>query len=832
MKTKINWWYYMSILFIVLLLIGTLHSIPVHAQSEQKTVRVAYPIQEGITDLDNKGNYTGYTYEYLEEIAQYTGWNYEFIQVEGTVDEQIIKLMEMLQNGEVDIMGAMLYSEQLDETYDFSSYSYGTVETVLQVLTGKEQSLVIDSSREQTMRIAVRSLNGNQINDLKEFCQMNLIDPILILYGSEEETVQALQNGEVDAMLTTSMYFNQSMRTIARFSPKQFYFASSEGKNDILTELNEAMLNLHQIDPYFQSTLYDKYFAPKIYNLSLNTNEKGYIDKIKNLNVGVLTNLPPFQYKDNGDLSGISLEVLNYIAEKTGLTFTYIEADSQQSLYQMLEDGSIDIIANMPYDYATAAKQNISMTRPYVNSQHILLLNSSITNNNLNEKTLASLTDNEFFQDLDVNKKNYDTIEECIEAVENGDADYTYVDMYIAQYFINLPEFDNLKMVPQNNASSLTCFGISASANRTLYNIINKVIVSIPEEELQSIININSLQKEAFSIDVFIKKNPLQSIGILLTGFLILVSLLLYILYQRNKAAKASALELQRHMRLYAVTKDIIFEYDYQKLELMLSIPENKTDEKQIQHYSFHDPINTVEEMKSKETILNILNKKENGIFEVELFTSDQKWHWYNIVLEVILGEDHEPVYALGRLNQIDAQRKERNELIDKANKDSLTQLYNSESSKSQIQDMLADAKLKTGALMILDIDNFKSINDTCGHLTGDDMLRQVSKFLSNHFRNHDIIGRPGGDEFLIYMPYINSKDDLKRKCQLICEGIHDIKLPTQASLTMSVGAVLSNGNHTYEELYEAADKALYQAKDSGRNQYHIVDIEETGNDQ
>lgn len=71
-----------------------------------RVVRVAYPVQAGLTDFDEYGNYTGYTYEYLEEVAQYTGWEYEFVEVPGEIDESLSALLEMLQNGEVDLMGA------------------------------------------------------------------------------------------------------------------------------------------------------------------------------------------------------------------------------------------------------------------------------------------------------------------------------------------------------------------------------------------------------------------------------------------------------------------------------------------------------------------------------------------------------------------------------------------------------------------------------------------------------------------------------------------------------------------------------------------------------
>ncbi len=83
--------------------------------NDNRTIRIAYPIQKGLTEIDEQGNYYGYTYEYLLEIAQYTGWNYEFVQVPGDINESITKLMKMLENGEIDIMGGTLYNESLQK---------------------------------------------------------------------------------------------------------------------------------------------------------------------------------------------------------------------------------------------------------------------------------------------------------------------------------------------------------------------------------------------------------------------------------------------------------------------------------------------------------------------------------------------------------------------------------------------------------------------------------------------------------------------------------------------------------------------------------------------
>ena len=67
-------------------------------ESQERVIRVAYPIQAGLTALDSQGDHYGYTYEYLEAIAQYTGWNYEFVQIPGDIDESLSIMLEMLKN--------------------------------------------------------------------------------------------------------------------------------------------------------------------------------------------------------------------------------------------------------------------------------------------------------------------------------------------------------------------------------------------------------------------------------------------------------------------------------------------------------------------------------------------------------------------------------------------------------------------------------------------------------------------------------------------------------------------------------------------------------------
>ena len=127
-------------------------------------------------------------------------------------------------------------------------------------------------------------------------------------------------------------------------------------------------------------------------------------------------------------------------------------------------------------------------------------------------------------------------------------------------------------------------------------------------------------------------------------------------------------------------------------------------------------------------------------------------------------------------------------------------------------------------ALMILDLDNFKSINDTLGHYAGDQLLREIGNFLPDLFRPSDIIGRFGGDEFVILINGSITPVIFEKKCQLIQQKLYSINLPgLKTGITCSIGGAISQAETvTYDDLFIKADNALYTAKKMGKNCFHL----------
>lgn len=806
-------------------------SLPAAAAGQEgRVVRVAYPIQAGLTGFDEYGNYSGYTYEYLEEIAQYTGWDYEFVQAPGTVDESLIALMEMLREGEIDLMGAMLYTEETGEQFDYASHNYGVVETVLQV-PYDVQEVVINSQVQQTVRVAVASEGGRMQRELEDYCAMNLITPEYVLCGDIDEQLEAVREGRADVLLNTSLNYLEGVRVIARFAPKPFYFLTTKGKNaEMMEELNSAIMNVEQTDPTFSNRLYEKYFTASGANLRLTDEEAAYVGTAGTLRVGVLTEQPPLQYanEQTRELDGIAVDLLGLISEKTGLAFEMVPVESPEELYRLAEQGEIDLAAGVPYDYDLARERHLSMTRPYISSQYLLMMKEENSEETIKGKRLALTTTSPYRGETIGQVVRYAKLADCIRAVESGEADYTYVDAYMAQYFINQPQFRDLKLIPQTYEPQRLCYGVVKPAPQALLSILNKAVLTLPSAEIQGIINQNTLQKQPFSLRAVLTANPMESVAAIVVVSLAVIAALLLSLRRRARASREAALELKKHFRVYALVNEYFFEYSYRSRTMFVSDPSKDGGEPDLLRFDYSVRPGSAREARRREAFLKVVRSREDGIHELHIECIDGVSHWLRIALETVY-DGAEPAYALGRINVIDEERQEKDQLMERAQLDSLTHVYNSEACRTRVRESLSRMREgELGALLLIDIDYFKQINDTYGHMRGDEVLGQMAGLLRSSFRADDVVGRPGGDEFLVYLTRIKNREFLFDKCAALCSGARGLPLAEGGRITISVGAALSHPGDSYAALYKTADEALYRAKNEGRDRFHIAEREGT----
>ena len=165
-----------------------------------------------------------------------------------------------------------------------------------------------------------------------------------------------------------------------------------------------------------------------------------------------------------------------------------------------------------------------------------------------------------------------------------------------------------------------------------------------------------------------------------------------------------------------------------------------------------------------------------------------------------------------------------RQNLIEKSRTDALTGIYNRAGGNHAITSILKSNLYKSGAFIMMDLDNFKRVNDVLGHQMGDEVLVTTAAILKSSVRDTDVVARLGGDEFMLYLPFEGSADFLEKKLEDIRIKMHrDIK-GTAGSVTISssIGVTFYSKGKTFDSLYKEADEALYKSKENGKNQITI----------
>ncbi len=189
--------------------------------------------------------------------------------------------------------------------------------------------------------------------------------------------------------------------------------------------------------------------------------------------------------------------------------------------------------------------------------------------------------------------------------------------------------------------------------------------------------------------------------------------------------------------------------------------------------------------------------------------------------------DDNGPAMAFGCICNINVKQIWQMELQHSAEHDVLTGFYNKIATQKYIDEYLAKLSPQDfpPALMIIDADGFKAINDSFGHLFGDGVLADMGHAIRGVFRQNDIVGRIGGDEFIVLLCEMPSLDVLERRCTELLKNLDRHYESNNKSLPFSVSigvALYPDHGTTYLELFKHADRALYDSKSKGKNQYTI----------
>lgn len=286
------------------------------------------------------------------------------------------------------------------------------------------------------------------------------------------------------------------------------------------------------------------------------------------------------------------------------------------------------------------------------------------------------------------------------------------------------------------------------------------------------------------------------------------------------------------------LTADMIFEYSIPEDLFRLSVNDGNEFVLRREMYDFEsefkkEKIICENDIETFERFCDSLRLgQEFPSVELRLYDEDaEDYVWVTIDARTLFDANGKPATTIGRIRNISKNKEAEKRLIDKAERDPLTKIYNKATTKSLIKDYLrTDNRDTLDAMIIVDVDNFKAVNDNLGHLFGDSILVDLSQEMQDLFRSSDVVGRIGGDEFMVFLRGIKQKHHIEEKASDICRifellycGEHEEKI------TGSLGiSLFPQDGDTFEELFKKADIALYSSKNEGKNCFTFYSDQDT----
>ncbi len=447
MKRRIPVIFLILILF-TLYLPSTLQAAPADEEAEERPVRIGYMDYGAFIECDSLGYFSGFGVEYLLEISRYTGWTYEYVY------DTWPNLLERLRNKEIDFLGTPQKTPERERIYDFADILSGYEQTIIYTRRDNDEIFFND----------YEAMDGKKVGLLTESFQTEFFEHYAsehgfsfqpVFFNSDDEAKEALKTGIVDLVAGGSLAFNTDLKVVGKEGSDPFYWMTYKGNEKMLGELNDAMLQIQNNNPYFSSQLMQKFYGNSVVasQPQFTREEAEYISEHKQIRVGCYADAYPissYNY-ETGEAAGIVVDIMNMLAENAGVEVTYVPVSIGSSTESSLLSGDYDVFLS---DAQTGYHSNsiILNSRPYYSGSMIPVVREGTTfSTDEKNYTAALIRGYNIAPDLlkrilpNYQTAYYDTMDECLSAVQSGSADLFFSDVYMSAYRLHSPYYSNLE---------------------------------------------------------------------------------------------------------------------------------------------------------------------------------------------------------------------------------------------------------------------------------------------------------------------------------------------------------------------------------------------------
>lgn len=529
---KRTWQITLFILFVLILYPA------VSVSAAAKTVRVAFPLQEGFSEFDDKGMIGGYNYDYLEKLAEFNNWKCEYIKIDdASFERRVNKSFRMLSSGEADIVGTAMYRPGLEKRFSYPKSSYGTVYTTLSALEDDYRKKDLNNFLSSHLRIATLKLSEYRRRELAMFLPRGVYDYEIVECSDTAEQIAALKHNRADVMMDISIHSHKGLVEVARFVPWPIFLVVNSERSDILEELDEGMRKISAAFPNYQNVLYEKYFGKRRNEFSINDKERAYIKKAAAVKVLCIEKGAPYVFKNSdGVLRGMSVELLKVFSKAIGLRLELVSAPPTGDIQKLAASGEYTVIAGIKSAIDIVKGGGCVTTLPFSNVEDVNFVSDGYFDRDKKIKTMAVLRssrlDGELTDGCEI--KYYDDIEAALRAVERKEADFGIGNSRTVDFYVSQNRF-NVKVIPSQNKFSNIGFVVCGDENLPLLAMLNRYIEAIDNNELYNITLDSFTYSEKNSLVLFARQNPLAATVIfMIFGGLTASGLLLWFFHHRE----------------------------------------------------------------------------------------------------------------------------------------------------------------------------------------------------------------------------------------------------------------------------------------------------------
>lgn len=513
--------------------------LPVKAAAETvpaKVVRVG-SFEDTFNYCNEKGARKGYGYELLETLSGYTGWQFEYVTCDWS------DCFEKLENGEIDIMGGISYTEDRAEEMLFSDEPMGE----------EKYYLYADLSRTDLSTSDYKTLNGKKIGVLMGAESEVMLTEWEEKYGlktqhvniaNNEDVKQKLANHEIDCFvsLEESCWAELGISTITRVGKSSIYYVLNKDRSDLKEELDNAMRALDEEAPFYTADLCKKYFSLD-YKPILTGEEKAWLKEHGAIRMGFLTSDSGVSTYDpaTGEITGTITDYIQFARDCLGnqeLVFQMVGYDDKEAELNALKSGEIDMIFHFDQSPNLAEEYRLARTNTTWTANMMVVTNKQLfIENQVNRVAVPqnkiSLTRYIAFYYPQWEIVDCDTQEDAIKLVQDGQADCFVTGVSSQENYSKKYDFYS---VPLPNPAK-SCFAVN-SGNRHLLSILNKTIKAMPTNMLTGSLAMYKSSSRKVTLSEFIRDNFFM---VLLVSSIFVAVILLAILKLLRKARKAEA---------------------------------------------------------------------------------------------------------------------------------------------------------------------------------------------------------------------------------------------------------------------------------------------------